>query len=76
LCNEIFVKHIATQNSLERGGNHTARRLLSWIVCLWLVLGVLPVTAENTGVAEYQLKAVFLYNFTKFTGWPTNAFAS
>lgn len=24
---------------------------------------------------EYQLKAVFLYNFAQFTEWPTNAFA-
>jgi hypothetical protein len=25
---------------------------------------------------EYQLKAVFLYNFAQFTQWPTNAFAN
>jgi hypothetical protein len=24
---------------------------------------------------EYQIKAVFLYNFVQFTQWPTNAFA-
>jgi len=28
----------------------------------------------QTPAREYQLKAVFLYNFVQFTEWPTNAF--
>ncbi len=52
--------------------------------CLWL-LGLLclglagggAVAAESPGgAAEYQVKAAFLYNFTKFTDWPASAFAS
>lgn len=31
--------------------------------------------AEPTAVQEYKLKAVFLYNFTKFVEWPAQAFA-
>jgi len=34
-----------------------------------------PGTAKAQVSREYQLKAVFLYNFTQFTEWPTNAFA-
>jgi hypothetical protein len=30
---------------------------------------------ENTGIGEYQLKAVFLYNFTQFVEWPEEVFA-
>jgi len=32
--------------------------------------------AASPVASEYQVKATFLYNFTKFTDWPTNAFAS
>lgn len=51
--------------------------------CRRLVLGVgvmaslsAPVTQAQTAdnVNEYQLKAVFLYNFSKFIVWPDNAF--
>jgi hypothetical protein len=51
----------------------------SWLlgcVCLWLAGGWLAVAEDNAGVSEYQVKAVFLYNFTKFTDWPASAFAS
>ena len=30
--------------------------------------------AQEKSAAEYQLKAVFLYNFTQFIDWPANAF--
>jgi hypothetical protein len=32
--------------------------------------------ADRTPVGEYQLKAVFLFNFTKFVEWPAQAFGS
>ncbi|MDO8589259.1 MAG: YfiR family protein [Armatimonadota bacterium] len=31
--------------------------------------------AEAAAVGEYQIKAVFLYNFAKFVEWPSSAFA-
>ena len=35
------------------------------------------VASDTAPVAsEYQVKAAFLYNFTKFTSWPSNAFPS
>ena len=32
--------------------------------------------AEDRAVSEYQVKAAFLYNFTKFVIWPKEAFAT
>ena len=31
--------------------------------------------ADNVSEREYQIKAAFLYNFTKFASWPTDTFA-
>jgi hypothetical protein len=31
--------------------------------------------ADETALQEYQLKAGYLYNFTRFVEWPTNAFS-
>src|SRR5512141_1254250 len=31
---------------------------------------------QQPQASEYDLKAAFIYNFAKFTVWPTNAFAS
>jgi hypothetical protein len=44
-----------------------------------VLFGFLALTVScawaQAGSREYQLKAVFLYNFTQFTEWPTNAFS-
>ncbi|MGE5469560.1 MAG: YfiR family protein [Bacteroidota bacterium] len=40
---------------------------------MFLVALSLPAAADET-VAEYQLKAAFLYNFAKFVEWPAAAF--
>ena len=42
-------------------------------VIAFLLFGNL--TAQAQVSREYQLKAVFLYNFAQFTEWPANAFA-
>lgn len=34
------------------------------------------VYAQTPVVREYQLKAIFLYNFTQFVEWPPNSFSS
>jgi len=41
--------------------------------CLLLCLFICHATRAAT--AEYQLEAVFLFNFTQFVEWPPNAFA-
>lgn len=52
------------------------KRLLS-CVCLWLVAcSWLSAAEENANFTEYQIKAGYLYNFTQFTDWPTNAFST
>jgi hypothetical protein len=33
-----------------------------------------PMVAKPPAAAEYQLKAVFLFNFTKYVEWPASAF--
>lgn len=46
-------------------------RLLAALVLLLLVS---PATAQAATSLEYDVKAAFLYNFTKFVEWPASAF--
>jgi hypothetical protein len=43
---------------------------------LWLAIAVFAATASSAAAApsEYQVKAVFLFNFTQFVEWPPEAF--
>ena len=50
---------------------------------LWLLLAVsvgfcamapMPLRAQAPGLKEYQIKAVFLFNFVQFVEWPASAF--
>jgi hypothetical protein len=53
------------------------RRLLKR--CLWPLLIAtlwLPLSPLAQQVTEYDVKAVFLFNFAQFTEWPPEAFAS
>jgi hypothetical protein len=55
----------------------TSRNLwIRFLCCLpaFLFLAFGP-SAEAQASREYQLKAVFLYNFAQFTDWPESAFA-
>jgi hypothetical protein len=55
----------------------TTRR--KWLVKLagLCLAGVTAAAADTTpGAGEYEVKAAFLYNFTKFTDWPPKAFSS
>lgn len=45
------------------------------LACLWLAAGGVAGEEKGRGVSEYQVKAAFIFNFTKFTDWPTNASA-
>ena len=73
------MKHQAPLSSFQ--GNSTFQpSKTSLKVGIWSFFGIwmlefgafLSLPAEPT--REYQLKAVFLYNFTQFIEWPTNAF--
>jgi hypothetical protein len=49
-----------------------ARPRPGWLVMLWLLVVMLPARAEPVS-KEYQLKAAFIYNFTKFVEWPARS---
>lgn len=61
----------ATKNDFARPLKWSA---VLFFLCLALV--GLAAAGKNPGLTEYQLKALYLYNFTKFTDWPDSAFAS
>ena len=56
----------------------TARRRRSrWQLALGAALSLLAcVFGAQAKVADYQVKAVFLFNFTQFVDWPPQSFAS
>jgi hypothetical protein len=56
---------------------------LAWWGKIWLCLGCIPllvtmspVAAQEIQAPEPEVKAAFLYNFTKLVTWPKSAFAS
>jgi hypothetical protein len=64
---------LASTRHQERSG----RFVLSGVrfaVSALLLLGGLKLAAQPAATKEYQIKAVFLFNFSQFVEWPTNAF--
>ena len=56
-----------------KGGLKTLSRV--WFVMLALLLsGALKLSAKTASPTEYQLKAVFLFNFAQFVDWPQESF--
>jgi len=53
----------------------TVRRR-SWLAVGLFVLRCAGADAQSGAPTEAQVKAVFLYNFTKYVAWPTEAFRS
>lgn len=46
------------------------------LLAAWNLAAQPATPATTAGIAkEYQLKAVFLFNFSQFVSWPTNAFS-
>ena len=46
------------------------------IVAIYIMASIAPSAHTNPpSPSEYQLKAVFLYNFAKFVKWPAESFA-
>jgi len=57
---------VQTTNTISRFG----RRVFT--TCL-LLTGLVVSAGGSKPLGEYQVKSVFLFNFTKFVSWPTNA---
>ena len=52
------------------------RRSRAWILTSAVLLGTPGIlTAQSGQVSEYELKAVFLFNFVQFVEWPPEAFS-
>jgi YfiR/HmsC-like len=50
--------------------------LIAWVVCLGLWLEPCLESQAEGSLQEYQVKALFLLNFTKYVDWPPTAFAA
>lgn len=66
---------LLTRRASGGEGNVGCRRGFLRFGLLLLVVAWLP-AAEPTPTPEYQLKAVFLFNFAQFVEWPAHAFGS
>jgi len=60
--------------ALDRPGRKPQRNRIPLIVLLGLALAPALLSQEGTESLEYQVKAAFLLNFTKFIEWPPSAF--
>jgi len=52
------------------------RKSLAAILCLWFAAWQAYGAESSAAANEYQVKAVCLYNFTRFTDWPASSFAA
>lgn len=62
--------------SLRRGLARAARLCLHAALCGAFTGGAVHADPAETLVSETQIKAAFIYNFTKFVEWPSDAFPS
>lgn len=72
------VRFLALTRRPGGGRRWRAPQLSARLVLLLLIsfAAVASVRAQDSAPTEYQLKAVFLYNFAKFIDWPPGSFAT
>lgn len=72
------VRFLALARRPGVGRRWRAPQLSARLVLLLLIsfAAVASVRAQDSAPTEYQLKAVFLYNFAKFIDWPPGSFAT
>jgi hypothetical protein len=67
--------NVPLRNMRSRFGRLVLLRV-SAVVAAFLVSGATAHASPAAGSKEYQVKAAFLYSFTKFVEWPKETFAS
>jgi hypothetical protein len=50
--------------------------VIAWSACLGFWCEVCRVGWADSSLPEYQVKALYLFKFTEYVDWPTNAFAA
>src|SRR5207247_2374380 len=68
----MALLRVFARTRVNRGRQGLSR--IWWVIAGLVFSGVLDSPAQTAPAPEYQLKAVFLFNFTQFVEWPTNAF--
>jgi hypothetical protein len=71
---------LSSATNVRRDPRRCGRRAaLSWIVScvvVFVTLAASPAALAQAAGQEYQVKAVFLFNFVQFVEWPSTAFSS
>ncbi len=52
------------------------KKIAFWRMIIVLLTGSASLSAQTPVAVEYQLKAAFLFNFTKFVEWPADVYSS
>ncbi|MES2375987.1 MAG: YfiR family protein [Bacteroidota bacterium] len=60
----------------KAGNILTGSRLFVGMFAFAMLFNIQQIRAQNKPALEYQVKAAFLYNFTRFVSWPSSAFNS
>jgi hypothetical protein len=63
---------VSTRRWRDGGTSVLSGVLFAALALLWV--GGLNLPAQSNATKEYKIKAVFLFNFSQFVTWPTNAF--
>lgn len=64
-------------NRIFKAGNiFKGTGLLAGMLAFALFFNIQQTRAQNKPALEYQVKAAFIYNFTRFISWPSSAFNS
>ena len=64
-----------TTSDRLRRGKKLFIKAISLVVFCGLLFQVANAAGAETSMTEYQVKALFLFNFTKYVDWPATAFA-
>jgi YfiR/HmsC-like len=66
---------VLTQEPVLRRRRRLRLRCNLLVICLALLAALTPkATAQTSVSSEYQVKAVFLFNFAQFVDWPARSF--